>query len=155
MYDPDYPRRRRVTGAIWAFILNFVLWLLIPYYLSSLLVGRVPQSALTGLTFVYEFGILFIILEVCAAFFHGRAISVPFISAAALLSAAYLWLATNGGYLTVNASGLSVGLSFQLILYVLILPSLWAGISAPLSYMVWRRNWQDQSLADQNVPTPA
>jgi hypothetical protein len=154
MYDPDYPMRKRVTGAIWAFILNLFLWIVVPYYLSGLLAGRVPQSALTGLAFVYEFGILFIILEVCAAFFHGKAISVPFISGAALLSVAYIWLATNGGYLTVNASALSITLSFQLILIVLILPVIWAAVSAPLSYLIWRRNWHPQPPLEQAPPTP-
>ena len=155
MYNPDIPMRKRVTSAVVAFILNTILWLVIPYYLSSLLVGRVGESALTGLTFVYEFGILFIILEVGAAFFQGKAISVPFISGAALLSIAYLWLATNGGNLTVDAAGLSVSLDFQLIVYVLILPSVWAAVSAPLSYMIWRKAWFSRPPELQSAPTPA
>jgi len=155
LYNPDIPMRKRVTSAVVAFILNTFLWLVIPYYISGLLVGRVGESALTGLTFVYEFGILFIILEVCAAFFQGKAISVPFISGAALLSIAYLWLATNGGNLTISASGLTITLGFQLIIYVLILPILWAAVSAPISYLIWRRNWVSQPPEMQGTPTPA
>jgi hypothetical protein len=155
LYNPDIPRSKRVRSAIVALVLNAILWLAIPYYLSTLLVGRVPESALTGLAFVYEFGILFIILEVGAAYFQGRAISVPFLSGAALLSIAYLWLATNGGYLTVDASGLSIALSFQLILYVLILPLTWAAISAPLSYMIWKRNWVPEPIEVQPTSAPA
>jgi len=154
MYNPDIPMRKRITSAVTAGVLNAFLWLAIPYYISGLLVGRVGESALTGLTFVYEFGVLFIILEVCAAFFQGKAISVPFISGAALLSIAYLWLATNGGNLTVDASGLSITLGFQLIVYVLILPALWAAASAPLSYIVWRRNWFKQP-AEATASAPA
>jgi len=143
MYDPDIPTKKRVTSAVEAFVVNALLWLVIPYYVSGLMVGRVGESALTGLTFVYEFGILFIILEVGAAFFKGKAISVPFLSGVALLSVAYLWLATNGGYLTVNVSGLSIALGFQLIVYVLVLPSIWAAVNAPLSYLIWRRSWSN------------
>ena len=155
MYNPEIPMRKRVTSAVWAFILTSVLWLVIPYYLSTLLVGRVPDSALTGLAFVYEFGIAFVVLEVGAAFFQGKAVSVPFISGAALLSIAYLWLATNGGDLTVDASGITISLDFQLILYVLILPILWSAVSAPISYLVWRRNWHAAPLDGQPGATPA
>ena len=144
-----------MTSAVVAFVLNTILWLAIPYYVSGLLVGRVGESALTGLTFIYEFGVLFIILEVGAAFFQGRAISVPFISGAALLSIAYLWLATNGGNLTVSASGLTVSLGFQLIVYVLILPAAWAAVNAPISYLVWRRNWFSQPPELETPPNPA
>ena len=137
--------RRRVTGAIWAFVVNVILWIVIPYYIGTLLVGRVPESALTIPSFVYEFGVLFIILDVGAAFFRGKAISVPFLSGVAVLSAVYLWLITNGGSLAVTASGIDIVLSFQLLLYVLILPSIWAAIRAPLSYLVWRRDAKMQS----------
>jgi len=74
-----------------------------------------------------------------AAFFQGMAISVPFISGTAILSAIYIWLVANGGNLTVSTSGIDFTLGFQLLLYVLILPSVWAAIRAPLSYLVWRR----------------
>jgi len=132
--------RRRILSSIWAFIVNFVLWIVIPYYVGTLLVGRVPDSALTIPSFVYEFGALFIILEVGAAFFQGKAISVPFVSGAALLSVVYLWLVTNGGNLTVTTSGIDITLGFQLLLYVLVLPLIWSAMKAPLSYLVWRRS---------------
>jgi hypothetical protein len=134
------PMRKRVLRAIWALILNAVLWIVIPYYLGAFLANRVPQSPITIPTFVYEFGILFVILEVGAAFFRGMATSVPFVSGSAFLSAIYIWLVTNGGNLSFEASGIEVVLGFRLLLYVLVLPSIWAAIRAPLSYLVWKRN---------------
>ena len=132
--------RRRILSAVWALIVNVILWIVIPYYIGTLLVGRVPDSALTIPTFVYEFGVMFVILDVGAAFFQGMAISVPFISGAAILSAVYLWLVTNGGTLTVDTSGIDITLAFRLLLYVLVLPSIWGAIRTPLSYLVWRRS---------------
>ena len=145
MYNPNIPLRKRIMSAMFALIINAIFWIVIPYYIGTLLATRVPESALVVPTFVYEFGAMFIILEVGAAFFQGKAISVPFISGAALLSAVYIWLVTNGGNLTVVASGISIGLGFQLMLYVLILPSIWAAIRAPLSYMIWRRSVQSEA----------
>ena len=141
--------RRRILSAVFALVVNAILWIVIPYYVGTLLVNKVPDSALTIPTFVYEFGALFIILDVGAAFFQGMAISVPFLSGAALLTAVYLWLITNGGDLTVATAGIDVTLGFQLLLYVLILPSIWAAIRAPLSYLVWRRalKTEPQNLA--------
>ena len=139
MYGQVVTTRKRITSAIWALVVNTIFWIVIPYYVGVFLTGRVPDSALTVPTFVYEFGILFIILEVGAAFFQGKAVAVPMISAVALLTVVYIWYATNGGILGVETSGITLALSFRLMLYVLVLPSIWAAIRAPLSYMVWRR----------------
>lgn len=138
-FGKTFTTRRRVAKALWALVVNVVLWIVIPYYIGTLLAGKVAGTPLTIPTFVYEFGILFTVLDVGAAYFDGMAISVPFLSGAALLSAVYLWLVTNGGDLSVAASGVTVGLEFRLLLYLLVLPSLWAAARAPLSYLVWRR----------------
>lgn len=140
--------RKRVLSAVWALVINAIFWIVVPYYVGTLLASSVPQSALTVPTFVYEFGAMFIILEVGAAFFQGKATSVPFISGVAILSAVYIWLVTNGGNLTVQVSGTSIGLGFQAMLYVIVLPSIWAAIRAPLSYMIWRR------AASRSLPLP-
>ena len=139
MYGQTITTRKRIMSAVWAFVVNAIFWIVIPYYVGVFLTGRVPDSALTVPTFVYEFGILFIILEVGAAFFRGKAVAVPLISAVALLTVVYIWYATNGGVLGVESSGITVALGFRLMLYVLVLPSIWAAIRAPLSYVVWRR----------------
>ena len=138
-FGRKYSMKRRVAKAAWALIINAILWIVVPYYVGTLLAGRVPETPLTVPTFIYEFGILFIILDVGAAFFDGMAISVPFLSGAALLSAVYLWLVTNGGNLSFSASGTTIALGFQLLVYVLVLPSIWGVFKAPLSYLVWRR----------------
>lgn len=145
MYDPTITTRKRITSAVWALAINAILWLVVPYYIGTLLAGRIPETPLIVPTFIYEFGIMFIVLDVGAAFFQGKAISVPFISGAALLSAVYLWLVTNGGVLSVAASGITIGLGFKLLVYVLVLPSVWAAIRAPMSYLIWRRAVRGQA----------
>ncbi len=152
MYNPNVTMRKRVSSAVWALVLNAIIWIVVPYYIGTLLAGKVPETPLTIPTFVYEFGILFIALDVGAAFFQGKAISVPFISGAAILSAVYLWLVTNGGVLSFSTSGMSFGLGFTTLLYVLILPSIWAAIRAPISYMIWRRAYQTQVPAPPPAP---
>ena len=131
--------RRRVAKASLALAVNQALWVAVPYFLGTLLVGRVEGSPLTIPTFVYEFGFLFTVLEVGAAFFDGMAMSVPFLSGVAVLSAVYLWLVTNGGYLSINAGSIFIALDIRLLLYIFIVPSLWAAARAPLSYIVWKR----------------
>ena len=152
MYNPDVPRRKRVTSAIWAFAINVIVWIIVPYYIGTLLVGKVPNTPLTIPTFVYQFGVLFIILDVGAAYFQGKAISVPFISSAAIFTAVYLWLVTNGGALSLTVSGLSLGFDFRLLLYIFIAPSIWAAIRTPISYLIWRRAYLSQ--APVASPTP-
>ena len=147
MYGQKLTTRKRIMKAMWALVLNVVIWIIIPYYIGVLLASRVPDTPLVIPSFVYEFGVLFIILDVGAAFFTGMVWGVPFISGAALLSAVYLWLVTNGGNLTFNASGTSIALEFQLILYLFIIPPIWGAVKAPLTYLVWRR-----SLASQPAP---
>lgn len=138
MYGKTITTRKRILSAVWALVVNVVFWIVIPYYVGVFLAGRVPESALTVPSFVYEFGILFIILEVGAAFFQGKAVAVPMISGVALLTVVYIWYATNGGILGVETAGITIALSFRILLYVLVLPSVWAAIRAPLAYMVWR-----------------
>lgn len=145
MYNPNVPRRKRVTSAIWALVINVILWIVIPYYIGTLLVGKVPDTPLTIPAFVYEFGVLFTFLDVGAAYFQGTAIAVPFVSGAAIFTAVYLWLVGNGGALSVKASGLNIGFDFRLLLYIFILPSVWAAIRTPISYVIWRRAAQAQT----------
>jgi len=139
VYGKTVTTRKRIMSAVWALLVNVIFWIVIPYYVGVFLSGRVPESALTIPTFVYEFGAIFIILEVGAAYFQGKAMAVPMISAVALLTVVYIWYATNGGVLGVETSGITIALSFRLLLYVIVLPSIWAAIRAPLTYLVWRR----------------
>ena len=133
--------RKRIWSASWALIINVIVWIVVPYYLGMFLVRYVPDIPLGIPSFVYEFGALFIILDVGAAFFQGKGISVPFLSGAAALSAIYLWFVTNGGSLHITASGFTIGLGFQLLVYLFVLPSIWAAVRAPLAYLIWKRTW--------------
>ena len=152
MYGQTVTMRKRITSAVWALVVNTIFWIVIPYYVGVFLTGRVPESALTVPTFVYEFGILFIILEVGAAFFQGRGVAVPMISGVALLTVVYIWYATNGGNLGVETSGISLVLGFRTMLYVLVLPSIWAAIRAPLTYVVWRRALRSEAMPSRAAP---
>jgi len=152
LYGQTVTMRKRITSAVWALVVNTIFWIVIPYYLGVFLTGRVPESALTVPTFVYEFGILFIILEVGAAFFQGRGVAVPMISGVALLTVVYIWYATNGGNLGVETSGISLVLGFRTMLYVLVLPSIWAAIRAPLTYVVWRRALRSEAMPSRAAP---
>ena len=153
MYGQAITTRKRFTSAVWALVVNTFFWIVIPYYVGVFLTGRVPESALTIPTFVYVFGIIFIILEVGAAFFQGKIIAVPMISAVALLTVVYIWYATNGGILGVQTSGITLALTFRIMLYVLVLPSIWAAIRAPLSYLVWRRALKAGVSTPTTAPT--
>ena len=138
-FGKTFTTRRRIVKAQWAMVINVIVWVVVPYYIGTQLIGRVGGSPLTIPAFVYQFGALFTILDVGAAYFDGLAACVPFLSAVAILSAAYLWLVTNGGDLSVAASGITVALDIRLLVYVFIIPSIWAAIRAPVVYLVWRR----------------
>ncbi|MDG7007279.1 MAG: hypothetical protein JRN06_03415 [Nitrososphaerota archaeon] len=138
-FGKTFTARRRVVKALWALVINVTVWVVVPYYIGTLLVGRVGGSPLTIPTFVYEFGALFTVLDVGAAYFDGLGACVPFLSGVAVLSAVYLWLVTNGGDLSVAASGITVALDIRLLVYIFIVPSVWAAIRAPIAYVIWRR----------------
>jgi len=152
-FGKTFTTRRRVLKALFALAINLVFWVVIPYYIGTLLVGKVGGTPLTIPTFVYEFGALFTILDVGAAFFDGLAACVPFLTGVAILSAVYLWLVTNGGDLSVATSGITVALDIRLLVYVFILPSIWAAVRAPVSYLVWRRALRESPLV-QAIPPP-
>lgn len=152
-FGKTFTMRRRVLKALFALVINVIFWVVIPYYLGVLLSGKVGGTPLTIPTFVYEFGALFTVLDVGAAFFDGLALCVPFLSGVAILSAVYLWLVTNGGDLTVATSGITVALDVRLLVYVFIIPSIWAAIRAPMAYLVWRRAIRDLPPVPA-VPSP-
>jgi hypothetical protein len=136
------PLRKRIQKVIWTSILNIVFWIAVPYYVGGLLASAAPGSPLTVPTFVYEFGIAITVLEAAAILAEGRAVSVPFLSTVSLLMAYYLWLATEGGNIAVAAGGTNIVLGFQSLVYVLMLPSIWGAIKAPLEFLVRRRSAQ-------------
>ncbi|MDA4121271.1 MAG: hypothetical protein OK404_02550 [Thaumarchaeota archaeon] len=133
------PFSKRVVKAIWTTVLNVAVWIIAPYYLGTFLASVAPSTPLAIPTFVYEFGIIITVLEAAAVLTEGMAVSVPFVSATSLLMAYYLWLATEGGRIAVSAGGTNIVIGFQVLVYILMIPSLWGAIKAPMVYMVRRR----------------
>ena len=146
-FGKTFTRRRRILKAMFALVVNVIFWVVIPYYIGTLLVGKVGGSPLTIPTFVYEFGALFTVLDVGAAYFDGLAACVPFLSAVAILSAVYLWLVTNGGDLSVAASGITVALDIRLLVYVFIVTSVCAAVRPHIAYLVLRRALREAPTA--------
>ena len=151
-FGKTFTRRRRILKALFALVINIVFWVVIPYYIGTLLAGKVGGTPLTIPTFVYEFGALFTILDVGAAYFDGLAACVPFLSGVAILSAIYLWLVTNGGDLSIAASGITMAFDIRLLVYIFIIPSIWAAIRAPLAYLIWRRALRGDQPAQVTPP---
>ena len=120
-----------------------------PYYAGALLQNAVSSIAIVIPLFVYEFGLVITALHVGVALTEGRALSVPFVMASNLVAALFLWVVTNGGELRFGAGGATVSLEFWLLLYLLILPSLWAAARSPLEFIVRRRaqNGREGSLS--------
>lgn len=145
-FGKTFTTRRRILKALWALAINVILWVVVPYYIGVLLQGRVGGTPLVIPTFIYEFGALFIALDVGAAYFDGLAACVPFLSGVALLSAVYLWLVTNGGVLSIAESGITVAIDIRLLVYVFIVPSIWAAVRAPMAYLIWRRALKEGTM---------
>jgi hypothetical protein len=125
---------RRVSHASSVLLMNVVFWVLIPYALSAYLSSLPGIPLTTGL--IYVFGAVITGLQVLGALTEGMAISVPFVSGSYIASAYYIWTATDGGRLTVHLSTLSVELGFSLLVYLLILPSLFSALKAPIAYLL-------------------
>jgi len=129
--------RAAVTGA-----LNLALWILIPFYFYHLLSGTQGLSgAVSGLPaftpdYIFAFGATITGLEVMGALTAGSAISVPFVSGGYLASAYYVYPIVSGGSLAVAASGLQFSFSFEPLLYLLILPSLFSAVKQPITFLL-------------------
>ncbi len=130
--------RRRILKAAGVLIVNVILWFVVPYYVGALISKQVPTSALAVPTFIYEFGAIITALQVIVALTEGMTVSVPFVSASYLVTAYYLWAATNGGNLSLSANGTSIASGFALLVDILIVLSIWGAIRAPIGFMIKR-----------------
>ncbi len=108
---------------------------MVPSIILSSLTSPGSSLPLTG-TLIYTFGALITALQVLGALTEGHVLSVPFNSGSYLASALYIWLGTGGGRLSFAASGYQFVLSFQPLLFLLILPSLFSAIRTPLTYLL-------------------
>ncbi len=130
--------RRRVFNASIALVLNLIVWVIIPSLISSSLAGAGSSIPLGNLQFVYAFGAVITGLQVLGALTEGMAVSVPLISGAFVAAAFYVWEAVDGGRLSFDASGLPVTLTFQTLLFLLILPPLFNAVRVPLEFLLER-----------------
>lgn len=139
MMEPKPPLRKRVTRAVTVLVVGTFMWILIPDYIGVLVAGKVQASAVLNPEFVFVIGIMIIGLQVADALSEGTRPSIPIQSAVSLLIAYYIWAATNGGSLTFSSDGTVVGLWFEPLVLLVMLPSLWTAVRTPLSFIVMRK----------------
>lgn len=127
---------RRIARAAFMLVFNALLWLVIPMYIAGYL-SSVPSYPLTN-SVVSSFGAVIIALQVSGALAEGSAAAVPLLSGSYLAEAYFIWVATDGGRVAVAVSGLQIGLAFQPLLFLLVLPSLFSAVKAPLTFLLER-----------------
>jgi hypothetical protein len=133
--------------AVWAGFLNAVMWVVVPLFLyRSLGESLSTASFAVSLPFILAFGIPITVLQALGALTMGMAPSVLFLSGSYLAEAFYIWSAANGGVLSFKVQAISVGLFFQPLLFLLMLPSLFWSVRVPLTFLL------EQSEAGQPSP---
>ena len=147
MSETTYPLSYRVSRAAISVVFNIVVWVLIPSLLFGQLERGLPSSpiAVSG-DFIYTFGITITALQAIGALTTGMALSVPFVSGSYVAEAYYIWSAVNGGLLSFSAEGAAITLSFQTVLFLLMLAPLFNAVKAPIGYLL------DQSEASRPAP---
>ena len=136
MIGESYGKRRRVLRALVLLVINTVLWILVPSLISSEIVSLLPSTPLASLSFIYAFGAMITGLQVLGALTEGMVVSVPFFSGSYVASAYYLWVAGEGGVLSTNVQGLQLTIEFRLLLFLLVLASLFNAARAPLYFLL-------------------
>ncbi len=137
MSQTAYSLRYRISKAVIAVIFNIVVWILIPSLILTQLESGLPATPLTlSNGFIYAFGITITALQAIGALTMGMAISVPFVSGSYVAEAYYIWAAVDGGLLAFDAAGMGVSLSFQPLLFLLMLAPLFNAVKAPLTYLL-------------------
>jgi hypothetical protein len=128
---------RRVTRAMMFGLLNIILWIFIPTILFQYLTSISPgvSTPLTP-TLIYTFGAVITGLQVLGALTEGMIISVPFESGGYLAIAVYIYMAFDGGILALTANGFGFALSFQPLIFLLVLPPLYGALRTPVTYLM-------------------
>jgi hypothetical protein len=137
---------RRILMAGAQLVINVILWIVIPSILLSFIRQDIPNIPLAYPNFIYVFGAAITGLQVLRALTEGKAVSVVFASGGNVASAFYIWEAVNGGTLSVTAAGMNVTFVFELLIFLLMLPSLFGAVQAPLVFLL------DQSEAARAAP---
>ena len=135
---------RRITRAVLLLIENLIFWVVIPAFIYETLARSLSSAGISLLsigillspTLIYTFGGIITGLQVLAALMEGMTISVPMVTGSHIASAYYIWTSTNGGMLAVSLSGISLTFAFQPLIFLLMLPSLFGVVRAPLNYLL-------------------
>ena len=136
-------------------IVDAVIWIAVPYYVGNYVSRAIPSFQLSDLTFDLEFGGTLTALAVLGVLLEGRWPWVPITMASNLVIAYYLWVSTNGGLLSVSSQGTNVVLSFQLLVILMIVPSLWGALRAPIAFFIQRRADRSEMVPPTPTSVPA
>ena len=127
--------RRRITRAIVLFVLNLVVWVVLPEFLFSLVTNIAPSNSLSmTATSMYALGFTITGLQVLGALAEGTVTSIVLKSGSYISLAYYLYSIVNGGTVTLTTAGIRTSLDFQPLLFLIVLPPLYNAIRAPLTY---------------------
>jgi hypothetical protein len=125
----------RLASAALALAVNLLFWFIVPYYL----LGSLEQSS-SGipLTYglIYVFGATITAIEVVAALTKGTAVATIFNAGGSLATAFYIYLSTGGGDLSITSSGVTVDLSFPVLLTLILLPPMFNALRLGISYLL-------------------
>ena len=124
----------RVTKAALLVIINVVAWVVIP----NILLNRL-QPSYSGVPFssteVYGFGAAITALQALAALTERSGTATVFNAASYIAEAYYIYIACNGGFLTVT-SGVTVELSFPVVMLLLMVYPLFNFVKTALTYLL-------------------
>lgn len=127
---------RRISRAIVQLVINLIFWVIMPSLIYGAVSGLSSSSPLPVTSaFIYAVGATITGLCVLGALTEGMAVSVAFVTGSYLASAYYLYAVVNGGVFAYSASGMSLSLDFQPLLFLILLPSLFSAVRAPLAYL--------------------
>lgn len=133
--DQEIGWPRRITHSILVMAVNLAIWFIIPSILFSSIGTSVPSLAYVP-SLIYEFGAAITALQVAGALTEGKVVSIPFNAGSYAVSAYYIWVILHAGSLSFEADGALFALSFQPLLFLLALPSLFSVIRVPITYLL-------------------
>ena len=137
MSEPAYTLSYRAYRAALTVLFNVVLWVVVPSIIVNRLESGLPSSpVVVSSDFIYTYGIVITALQTIGILTMGMSVSVPFVSGSYVAEAYYIWSAAEGGLLAFSAAGTGITLSFQPLLFLFMLPSLFGAVKAPIGYLL-------------------
>jgi len=137
MTAEEYRWPSRIGRAVMVAIFNALLWIAVPSLLAQLLGSEATTSPIPlNTSLIYVFGITITALQGLGELVKGTGVAVPFKSGSYIAEAFFIWSAADGGLISFNATGVGIRLAFQPLLFLLMLPSLFSSVKAPLVYLL-------------------